>query len=172
MCHHHEQAFLDTDDLFDLYTEFLRPLPLHVFVQFVLPSEPFLEPNAQASVNQDLLRILISSDAPTYKAETMTQKEFETHFLPYPANYTNHLENARVSVLVEGLLRLLVRYLDLQVDESFMSKLEEGISARKEKAKFGARKLTGEKEAEEELAVGVLEMSSMRMRMLLRTITG
>ena len=98
----------------------------------------------------------------------MRQVEFETHFLPYPANYTNFVENSRVSILVEGLLRLLLRYLDLQVTESLEQKLEQGIKAREAKARFGTRRKGGEREAEEDAAAIVLAMSSVRMRMLLK----
>lgn len=163
MCTNYERAFLEADDLFDLFTEFLRPLPLSVFTQFVLPTSPYLESDAQASLNLTLLRPLISSDAPMYNADKMRQAEFEQHFLPYPANYTNYVENARVSVLVEGLLRLLVQYADVQVTASLRSKLKEGIKARKEKAKLGTRRKGLEKEAEADVAATILELSSARM---------
>lgn len=102
----------------------------------------------------------------------MTQDEFETHFLPFPANYTHYVENARVSLLVEGLLRLLLKYNQLRITESLTAKLEEGIKAREGKARLGAKKKVGGREAEELFAVGVLGMSAARMRMLVQTAKG
>lgn len=102
----------------------------------------------------------------------MTQADFESHFLPFSANYVTCLENARVSLLVEGLLRLLVQYLDLEVTESLKTNLERGIRARQDRAAFGARKKTSERSVEEDLAAGVLEASAMRMRLLVKLAEG
>ncbi|CAD0112361.1 unnamed protein product, partial [Aureobasidium uvarum] len=165
---HYEHAFMEAEDCFDLVTEFLRPLPLDTFILFVSPPTPWLEPHSHASLCQNLLRPTISSEAPTYHADTMTQIDFEKHFLPYSANYTNYVENARVSLLVEALLRLLFRHSALIVNNSLKKKLDEGIKAREAKAKFGTRKLVGVKEAEEEKAVKMLANSAMRMKMVVQ----
>lgn len=168
---HYEHAFMEAEDCFDLLTEFLRPLPLDIFTLFVSPPTPWLEPHSHASLCQNLLRPIISSEAPIYHADTMTQIEFEKHFLPFSANYTNHVENARVSLLVEALLRSLFRHSALVVNNSLKKKLNEGIKAREAKAKVGARKLVGIKEAEEEKAVKMLANSAMRMRMVAQVST-
>ncbi|KAI4720438.1 hypothetical protein E4T48_03368 [Aureobasidium sp. EXF-10727] len=164
----YEHAFMEAEDCFDLVTEFLRPLPLDTFMLFVSPPTPWLEPHSHASLCQTLLRPIISSEAPTYHANTMTQVDFEKHFLPYPAKYTNYVENARVSLLVEALLRLLFRHSALIVNNSLKRKLDEGIKAREAKAKSGARKFVGVKEAEDEKAVKILANSAMRMRMVVQ----
>lgn len=98
----------------------------------------------------------------------MSQAEFEKHFLPFSANYTNFVENARVGLLVESLLRLLIRHTEVKVTSGFKKLLEEGIKARESKARFGARKFVGAKEAEEEKAVKILELSAKRMRVIVR----
>ncbi|KAI5257918.1 hypothetical protein E4T42_00831 [Aureobasidium subglaciale] len=165
---HYQHAFMEAEDCFDLVTEFIRPLPLDIFTLFVTPSSPWLVPHSHASLCQNLLRPIISSEAPTYHADTMTQIEFEKHFLPYPANYTNYVENARVSLLVEALLRLLFRHSALIVNDSLKKKLDEGIKAREVKARSGGRKLVGLKEAEEEKAVKMLANSAMRMKMVVQ----
>lgn len=159
---------MEAEDCFDLVTEFLRPLPLDIFMLFVSPPTPWLEPHSHASLCQNLLRPIISSEAPIYHADTMTQIEFEKHFLPFSANYTNYVENARVSLLVEALLRMLFRHSALTANNSLKKKLDEGIKAREAKAKFGARKLVGAKGAEEEKAVKTLANSAMRMRMVVQ----
>jgi hypothetical protein len=164
----HEHAFLELEDCFDLLTEFIRPLPLAIFSQFVLPVTPYLGAHSQASLCQDLLRPIISSEAPVYRSPTMTQADFEKHFLPYASNYANHVENARVSMLVESLLRLMFKHEVLKVHDGLEKKLEQGIKAREDKAKFGARKLVGVKGAEEEKAVKLLAFSAARMRAVVR----
>ncbi|GAB7351635.1 hypothetical protein MBLNU459_g2243t2 [Dothideomycetes sp. NU459] len=161
--------FTSTEDLFDLFTEFLRPLPLSIFVQFVLPTTPYLEPHAQARLIQILFRPLISSEAPVYNAYSMTQAEFEKHFLPFPASHYNYVDNARLSCMIESLLRMLLRHADLRITDSLVAKLEEGIEARESKAKSSAKKKKkiGEREAEERYAADVMKMSAARMRMLI-----
>jgi len=96
----------------------------------------------------------------------MRQAEFETHFLPYPASYTSLVDNARVSVLVESLLRMLSRHLGLQVTSSFKGKLNQGIKAREGKAKSATKRKGEDKEAEDDLATAMLEMSAARMRVM------
>lgn len=162
---------MEVEDCFDLVTEFLRPLPLDIFMLFVSPPTPWLEPHSHALLCQNLLRPIISSEAPIYHADTMSQIEFEKHFLPYTANYTNYVENARVSLLVEALLRLLFRHSALTVNNSLKKKLDGGIKAREAKAKSGARKLVGVKEAEEGKAVEMLANSAMRMKMVVQVAT-
>lgn len=45
-------AFVDTEEILSVFTEFIKPLPLEVFQQFVLPSKPYLSDNLQASLNE------------------------------------------------------------------------------------------------------------------------
>lgn len=161
---------MDSQDLLALLTEFLRPLPLSVFVQFVLPSSPYIATHAQASLNQNLLRPLLSADAPTYNTYSMTQKELEKHFLPFASSYSGFIDNARVSILVEGLFRMVIRHLDVQATGSLKQKLEKGIVARHNKARGGVRRKAGETEAEDALASIMLEQSAARLRLLLDTI--
>jgi hypothetical protein len=160
----YEHAFLELEDCFDLLTEFIRSLPLAIFTQFVLPVTPYLGPHSQASLCQDLLRPIISSEAPIYRSHTMTQADFEKHFLPYASNYANYVENARVSMLVESLLRSIFKHAVLKVHDGLKKKLEQGIKAREDKAKSGVRKLVGVREAEEEKAIKLLAFSTARMR--------
>ena len=160
-------AFLDTEDLFDLYTEFLRPLPLPVFQQFVLPAKPWLGPNSQASLNQMILRPLLVATAPKYKENALTQAEFEVYYAPYAANSTGAVDNAKVSLLMEGLLRLLWKSGQLSATEKLKRLVKQGVEARKEKAAFDGRRKVGAKRAVDEEAVSALECSGERMVVLL-----
>lgn len=156
-------AFLDTEDLFDLYTEFLRPLPLPVFQQFVLSSERWLGSNEQSSLNQMLLRPLLTSTAPPYHENALTQRDFEVQFASYAANTTSVVNNAKVSLLVEDLLRLLWRSGGLVYSGKLRKVVERGIQARSDKAAWDGRRKTGVKAAEEEDAALMMECSGERM---------
>ena len=166
-CWKNPEAFLDTEDLFDLYTEFLRPLPLPIFQQFVLPAKPWLGPNSQASLNQMLLRPLVVATAPQCNENALTQAEFETHYAPYAANNTSHVNNARVSLLVESLLRLLWSTGSLECTSKLRQLVDDGITARKEKVAFDGRKKVGDRVKVDEEALVVLECSAERMLTIL-----
>jgi hypothetical protein len=160
-------AFLDTEDLFDLYTEFLRPLPLSVFQQFVLPAKPWLGPNSYASLNQMILRPLLIATAPQYKENALTQAEFEVYYAQYAANSTGHVDNAKVSLLMEGLLRLLWKSGQLAATEKLRRVVMQGIEARKEKAAFDGRRKVGVNRAVDEEALSAMEYSGERMMVIL-----
>ena len=148
--------FLDPEDLFDLYTEFLRPLSLPVFSYLLLSNTTAtatvgLDPNSLASLTQMLLRPLLSSLAPISNANSLTPESFATHFAPFAANVSNANENARVGICVEVLLRLLwtegaLGFAGKEVKGRVREAVLEGIRAREEKvgAGDGRRKSTGE----------------------------
>lgn len=164
------QAFLDTEDLFDLYTEFLRPLPLPVFQKFVLPSKCWLDPHEQSSLDQMLLRPLLSNAAPDYNENSLTQRDFELHYAPYCSNLSNVVDNAKLSLLVEDLLRLLWRSGRLTYSDSLKESVEEGIKVRKGKVSMDGRRKAAVRAAEDEEARTVLEHSGQRMLAILDMI--
>ncbi|KAK4991063.1 hypothetical protein LTR66_006645 [Elasticomyces elasticus] len=170
LCACSDAAFLELEDLVDLYTEFIRPLPLSIFTQLASPYSPYLDEDSQSSLNQMLLRPLIASEAPVYKKNALNQADFEKHFLPYAANNTNTIDNAKVSLLVEGLMRLLWKHIELQATKHFRATVIKGIAARKKKASYGGRKKTGVREKEENLAKDALHMSASRMMLLLEVM--
>lgn len=160
--------FLDPEDLFDLYTEFLRPLPLPVFSALILnTTTKDTDAHATASLAQMLLRPLLSASAPVYNANALTAADFAAHFAPFAANVANVGENAKVGVLVEALARLLwVEGVFAGVEEGEREQVkravEEGVRARVEKV-LGSerRKKSGGREGE---AWEVLEAGGERLR--------
>jgi hypothetical protein len=150
--------FLDPEDLFDLYTEFLRPLPLPIFSFFILPKPSSrsrtMDANSLASLIQMLLRPLLSSAAPVSNANSLTAESFATHFAPFAANVSSVGENARVGICVEGLLRLLwtegvLGNAGEDVRRDVRKAVEEGIKVREEKAAGDGRRKNAGKSAEE-----------------------
>lgn len=160
-------SFLDTEDLFDLYTEFLRPLPLPIFQHFALPPKPWLGPNSQASLNQMLLRPLLVASAPAYNENSLTQAEFETYYAPFAANNSGAGDNAKVSLLVESLLRLLWVSGNLVVTKELRRAVETGVKARREKVAWDGRKKVGGRVQVDEEAAAVMRYSGERMRVVL-----
>ncbi|KAK3698899.1 hypothetical protein LTR37_016776 [Vermiconidia calcicola] len=166
-CSKNPEAFLDTEDLLDLYTEFLRPLPLAVFQQFVLPTKPWLGPNSQASLVQMLLRPLLVQTAPPYNENALRQAEFEAHYAPFAANSTSYVDNAKVSLMIESLLRLLWSSGKVEYAPKLRRLVEQGIQARKEKAAWDGRKKVGVKLKADADALLVMECSAERMLTIL-----
>ena len=71
-------------------------------------------------------------------------------------------------MLVENLLRLMFKHAVLKVHDGLKKKVEQGIKAREDKAKFGARRLVGARETEEEKAIKMLAFSAARMRAVIQ----
>jgi len=163
----HPAAFLDTEDLFDLFTEFLRPLPLPIFAAFLSPPKPYLAPSLAASLNQMLLRPLLAATAPQYNENALSQAEFEVHYAPFPANSGGAEDNAKVALLVEGLLRLLWGKGMLSHTAKLREVVETGIRARRERVAFDGRRKVGARAVRDEEAAVVLKCSGERMLMVL-----
>lgn len=130
--------FTDLEDLFDLYTEILRPLPLNVFVQIL--STLRLPPNILSSLLCNLLIPYLPYTVNVVNIFNLTQDDLVSHFLPASANVNSNSDNAKMSLLLEGLLINMMSEGKLYVDQRFGDSVEEGIRARKEKAIGDARR--------------------------------
>ncbi|KAK4552617.1 hypothetical protein LTR86_010261 [Recurvomyces mirabilis] len=166
-CSSAPELLLDVEDLFDLYTEFIRPLRLAAFGQFVVPAKAYLSIDTQCSLIQMLLRPLLTSSAPTYDANALTQADFEYCYAPFTASTTSAVDNAKVSLLIEGLVRLLWRTGDLQTTPRLRELVEAGIEERQAKGEFDGRRKTGVKAMEDEEAVQTMQASGERLRSVL-----
>lgn len=172
-CHLSPATFLDTEDLFDLYTEFLRPLPLPDFQALLFPPKPWLGADAQCSLIQMLLRPLLATAAPGYDDNALTQKDFEVAYAPFAANTTAVSDNAKVGLLIEQLLVLLLRNKQLVYSKPLRRSVERGIAAREAKVGTdGRKKRSGAKGEEDEEALRVLECCGGRMRARLDLLEG
>ncbi|KAF2718782.1 hypothetical protein K431DRAFT_287384 [Polychaeton citri CBS 116435] len=167
-CSNHPGNLCDIQDLLGLYTEFLRPLPISLFQHFLLPTRRYLDMHAQSTLDQTLLQPLIVTSAPRYRENELTQADFERHFAPFPANSSSVTENAKVSLLVEDLLRLLWRSGWLEWTSVLESAVEKGIEARKMKASSDGRR----KGVVELDAMAILDESARRMRICISILPG
>ncbi|KAI4155625.1 MAG: hypothetical protein L6R39_001192 [Caloplaca ligustica] len=145
-------TFVPIPTLYELYLEQIRPLPLPQFFLFISPSSmQHLHRAAASAITQWILRSLIASSAPLPHMDDLTQATLERCYLPYPANTGNISDNAKVSLCVETLLRLLQRHCGLEWTESLQKNVEKGIEAREQKGKkAGKGKGKGRNDGEEE----------------------
>ncbi|KAF2169365.1 hypothetical protein M409DRAFT_65050 [Zasmidium cellare ATCC 36951] len=157
--------FMDIDELFSLFTEFLRPLPLAIFQHFAMPLTPFLSPKYSATLTEMLFRPLLGTNNGNGWVD---QNAFENDFAPHAAITTLAVDNAKVSLLVESLLRALWNANILSGDGvSLRESVERGIAAREDKVAFDGRKKTGRNGFLDEQARTTLRCSAERMRVLL-----
>ncbi|KAL8797932.1 MAG: hypothetical protein Q9182_007115, partial [Xanthomendoza sp. 2 TL-2023] len=130
------QTFTPLPTLYDLYLENIRPLPLPSFFILVSPSSmQHFHPAAASSLTQIILRSLIASSAPSPITDDLTQKDLERCYLPYAANTGSISDNAKVSLCVETLMRLLHRACGLYWNNGLLQEaVKRGIEAREQKA--------------------------------------
>lgn len=134
-------AFTTSLDLIDLYTEFLRPLPLPIFVSLISTAShtsngfPAVE---HSLLLRTLLRTMLFTSIPRSTEDGfLTQENIEQHYLPATANTSSLVDNAKVSLCVAYLLRLLDRYKPLERSARLKKMTLQGIEARKAKVASG-----------------------------------
>jgi len=128
--------FMEVEELFTLFVEFIRPLPLPAFQLVVLPSLfPAFSEDAHLTLCELLLQRMLEAAAPNTRSERyLTQSKMENLYLPYAANKASHVDNAKVSLLLESMLRYFFTAGSLQQKPELRKALEVGIEARRRKA--------------------------------------
>lgn len=128
--------FTDLNTLYDNFLEHIRSLPIAAFFLIISPTSlRVFTPAAASSLSQYILRSLIAASAPLPLNDNISQDILERSYLPYPANTSSIVDNTRVSLCVETLLRLLDNHVGLIWTPSLQEAAEAGIRARTAKAK-------------------------------------
>ncbi|KAI4233543.1 MAG: hypothetical protein LQ349_004349, partial [Xanthoria aureola] len=166
-------TFTPLSTLYNLYLEHIRPLSVPSFFTLMSPSSmQYFHQSAASSITQIILRSLIASPAPPPLTDDLTQKDLERCYLPYPANTGTIGDNAKVSLCVETLLRLLQGHCGLYWNDGHLrAAVEQGIEAREQKAKK-AGKGRGKGKADGEGERMWLRTSAGRMRALVVLVRG
>ena len=89
----------------------------------------------------------------------------ERCFLPFSANTSSVEDNAKVSLLIETLFRLLAIHGGIECTEELVAAVEKGIKAREKKCTGTRRKKSGSSKDDEDMYW--LNASAERMRLLL-----
>ena len=127
--------------LYDLYLTHIRPLPIPTFSYIISPlALRVFHPAAASTLTQYILRSLISSTAPLPQTDDLTQEVLQKCYLPWPANTMSVVDNVKVSLCVETLLRLLDRIVGIQWSKGLEAAMEKGILDRERKAKKEGRR--------------------------------
>ncbi|KKK12126.1 hypothetical protein P175DRAFT_0553619 [Aspergillus ochraceoroseus IBT 24754] len=133
--------FMALQDLYHLFVENIRPLPLPIFQSFVNPlTLPCFSPSAQTSLCEFLLFRIRETAAPDTDDDYLTQSKLEICFLPYAAATASIVDNAKMSIALEALLMLLAETRMLHVTPGFQEALECGIERRAERVQVEKRK--------------------------------
>lgn len=129
-------AFTPITALYHNFFEHIRPLPLPAFFAIMSPpSLDLLAPTAASTLTQYVLRSIIAAVAPIPPTDDLSQEVFQTCYLPFPANTVSIIDNTKVSLCVETLMRLLDKHCGLDWSPAFRDLAEAGIKARTTKAR-------------------------------------
>ncbi len=128
--------FTDLGTLYDNFLEHIRSLPIPAFFLIISPTTlRVFTPAAASTLAQYILRSLIAASAPLPPNDSISQDTFERSYLPYPANTNSIVDNTKVSLCNETLLRLLDIHIGLAWTPGLQEAAEAGIKARITKAK-------------------------------------
>ena len=152
------RSFIPLDDLYHMFIENIRPLSLQTFQLFISPSAlSGTSADVQVTLCEKLLERMLESTAPGSEEAYFTQTKLVLQYLPYGSNKTTCVDNAKVSLLVESLLRHLALAKVLRHRQELERAVERGIEAREGKGRKGGK-------GDEKVAWAVLKESGQRMR--------
>ena len=143
-------SFTPLPELYGLFVDFMRHLPLPIFQLLVSPSvSSGFSAAALATLCETLLRRLLEGSAPDSDEDYLSQEKLVTCYLPYAARTSNPVDNAKVSILLESLMRLLHADGLLEYNNLLKFAAEGGIMNRAEKAQTDTKKSQVKLRAEE-----------------------
>jgi len=114
------------------YKNNILQLPLSSFSLFTNTLAPISD-QYRALLNQSIVEHYLSapsSDCP------LNEETLITRYLPFPANTMALVDNAKVAIVLESLLRLLVKEDFIAYTPELEAAVETGIKMRREKAKI------------------------------------
>ena len=140
-------TFPDLEELLLLLVEFIRPLALPVFAQIVLPSpsNPF-DPTTMTNICEATLQTMLEQSAPSrHSLVLLSQTKLEEEYLSFAASRNSIDANARVSILLESLTRILASVGTLKKNDLLLAAVAEGVERRVSRVADAAEKKAGKK---------------------------
>ncbi|KIV95489.1 hypothetical protein PV10_03141 [Exophiala mesophila] len=193
-------TFPDLEDLLTFFVEYIKPLPLSEFASFVLPQPtvtipppppsttqphndssphnlPHFEPIVHLNLLEALLQHTLEPSAPSIRSDVIiSARKLETEYLPFAAAKNSVDANARVSILLEGLIRRMVQMGIIHVGavpRGLTVAVDEGVqrrAARVGKDKEKDKDAKGGKPGPADEAWSWLTESGMRLKMMVRDL--
>jgi len=165
------------NELYTMFVEFIRPLPLATFHAIISPSavkpddnDNGISTDAQTTLCEFLLtRSLLEAAAPATADPFLRQSKMETCYLPFAATSASVADNAKVSLCLETLLRHLGLAGKLSARPALEYATYEGIQRRCEKASDGVKKSAAARRRDEMAWAWLLE-SGERLRDVLKRV--
>lgn len=143
------ECYIPIEDLYHEYQETILRFSISSFMLFTNTLIP-ADIEYRSSLNQLLLATIISSRSPAPhhdESDELTAEKLVERYLPFPANTSGVVDNAKVAVLLESMLRMLVTEVGMRWSEELENAVEVGIEARAAKASGSGRRGEKEKEA-------------------------
>lgn len=163
------KCYIPIEDLFHEYQETILRFSISSFVLFTNTLIP-ADIQYRSSLNQLILATIISSRSPTPRkgeSDELTVVKIVERYLPFPANTNGVIDNAKVAVLLESMLRMLITEVGVQWSEELEKAVETGIGARAAKAAGSGRRVDRDKERE---ARWVWYGAEERLRAMVKTL--
>ncbi|KAF8534423.1 hypothetical protein BDD12DRAFT_699430, partial [Trichophaea hybrida] len=127
--------FISPLELYHEIKDYISQYSLRTFKLFVTTLVP-VDDGYQNTFNQVILESLLSGEAPPAKRGEdfdLTQEVLIRRFLPYTAKTQSVVDNAKFTIVLEVLVRLLFRKGYLVWSQELEDAVERGIAARKNK---------------------------------------
>ncbi|KAF2224054.1 hypothetical protein BDZ85DRAFT_260318 [Elsinoe ampelina] len=164
-------GFVRVYELFDVANELIRPLPLSIFTHFVSPTKAYMNSSdAHCSLVLDLFRTIVGDKAITHRKGELDQDDLEKYYLPATASGPDPVDNAKVSIMVETLMRLMWKEGRLVARSSLSNAVAQGRQDRLGRLKSDSRRKTETRTRLATEAVEVIENSALRMAVVLDVI--
>jgi hypothetical protein len=168
---HSPSTFVDRDELYTLFVEFIKPLPLSLFQEFILPNThtgSALDISTHTRLCEAILQRALESRAPaTPEGGLLDAARLIQCYLPYGASGSGVEAQARVALLIEALTR---RAQQLNADvESLAWATEEGVKRREDYAREAMNSRKKPKHGED-AALKTLNESGSRLRAFVQNI--
>lgn len=148
-------SFVEIPELYTLFVEFIRPLPVPAFSQFVVALPRIFSRDAHCTLCEVLLQRMLENvvDDERY----LTKTKMVQSYLPFAASKSDASSNAKVSLLLESLVRSMKKGGLLDDGPDVQEAVRKGVERRQQVLRSDrGKKASGE----EELASKMLRESA------------